>query len=109
MKALELEKSQIFSKLTKNAYHLFGVFIHEGEANFGHFWLFLYDTQNDRWLKYNDSLVTHVTEEQVFANTTGKTFNALSLIYVESEKMHAITSLMVRTPEYRNNPIYRNT
>jgi polyhydroxyalkanoate synthesis regulator phasin len=99
--ALEREKSGLFRDATKNEYHLFGVIVHEGEASFGHYWLLLFDAPNKRWLKYNDSLVTVVPEEQVFADTTGKTFNAQSLIYVESDKLESLTSVLVRSSHYR--------
>jgi cell division protein FtsL len=98
---LEKEKAGMFRDVTQNEYHLFGVLVHEGEASFGHYWLFLYDAPNKRWLKYNDSIVTAVPEEQVFADTTGKTFNAQSLIYVESDKLESLTSVLVRNSQYR--------
>jgi hypothetical protein len=99
---LEQEKASMFKDATHNEYHLFGIFLHEGEANFGHYWLLLYDAPRKRWLKYNDSLVIPVSEDQVFQDTTGKTFNAQSLIYVQSDKLESLTNVMVRNEGFRN-------
>jgi ubiquitin C-terminal hydrolase len=42
------------------AYRLHAVFIHQGQANYGHYWIYIYDHKNTQWWKYNDSLVTKV-------------------------------------------------
>lgn len=103
--SIKSEIHGLFQDFKGKKYHLFGVFMHDGEANFGHYWHYLYDSSKSRWLKYNDSLVTEVQEEEVFANTTGKTFSAFSLIFVEQERLSTLTSPFCRTPDYRQRCI----
>jgi hypothetical protein len=100
MASLKAEIDGMFDEYQDQPYNLYGIFMHEGGANFGHYWHYLWDNEKKRWLKYNDSKVSEVGEEEVFMNTTGKTFNAFSLIYVDVNHMD-MTSPFVRTPEYR--------
>ncbi len=104
--SLEQKIDTMFEDLSEKAYNLYGVFMHDGGANYGHYWHFLYDAPQKRWLKYNDSLITEVVEDQVFENTTGKSFSAFSLIYVEESEMIRLTSPFVRSESYRE--YYRN-
>ena len=97
---LKSEIIGIFDEYQDQPYNLYGIFMHEGGANFGHYWHYLWDDAKKRWIKYNDSKVSVVGEEEVFMNTTGKTFNAFSLIYVDINHMD-MTSPFARTPEYR--------
>ncbi|KAJ8322927.1 ubiquitin-specific protease ubp2 [Batrachochytrium dendrobatidis] len=86
---LEYKRSQIYSHMNGKEYQLYAVLVHEGEATFGHYWLFLYDLQDNgkgRWLKYNDSLVSEVLEHEVFADTTGSNANAYALVYIRSSE-----------------------
>lgn len=68
-----------YEDLTDIAYRLHAVFIHQGkksqvrwwhedtkskclagQANYGHYWVYIYNHQKEQWWKYNDSLVTKV-------------------------------------------------
>ncbi|KAJ3322272.1 ubiquitin-specific protease ubp2 [Boothiomyces sp. JEL0866] len=102
IKSLEQQRDSIFDDMTQEEYHLFGVFIHEGDANFGHYWNYLYDCHYKRWIHYNDSFVTEVTDVQVLANTSGKTFGAYTLIYIEKTQFQKLTTPMIRTSAYRD-------
>nr|CAG8514926.1 14491_t:CDS:10 [Entrophospora candida] len=66
---------QHYHDLKECEYHLHAVFIHSGQATFGHYWIYIYDIEKDRWLKYNDSYVTEVEEREVLADTTGSSAN----------------------------------
>jgi ubiquitin C-terminal hydrolase len=92
----------MFNDLMNNEYHLFGVFVHEGCANFGHYWQYLYDIHDCKWLKYNDSMVTVVSEDLIFQDTTGRTYGAFSLVYVKTEELKKLTSPFVRNEYFRN-------
>ncbi|KGL82383.1 Ubiquitin carboxyl-terminal hydrolase 25, partial [Tinamus guttatus] len=44
-------------------YRLHAVLVHEGQANAGHYWAYIYDHHQNRWMKYNDISVTKSTWE----------------------------------------------
>ncbi|KAJ3119387.1 ubiquitin-specific protease ubp2 [Nowakowskiella sp. JEL0407] len=87
---------------SKTKYTLHAVFIHEGQADFGHYWSFMYDRQTKRWLKYNDSIVTEVPESVVFEDTTGSSANAYCLMYCDDSEYTEIANTVARTTEIRD-------
>lgn len=50
------------SDLNNAEYKIHAVFHHEGGANFGHYWVYIYDDKAEvpRWLKYSDDTVSEV-------------------------------------------------
>lgn len=59
-------------------YELASVFIHRGSSpSWGHYFLYSRNLPHDadEWFKYNDSDVSAVPKEEVFADTTGSTAN----------------------------------
>ncbi|KAL9537940.1 hypothetical protein MBANPS3_011331 [Mucor bainieri] len=72
---------------TQMPYNLHAVFIHEGEANHGHYWVYIYDHKGDQWWKYNDATVHRVSETEIFNNTAGSTANPYFLVYVDAAKL----------------------
>lgn len=87
---IQLLKEKIqnqYSDYSKLAYNLHAVFIHQGQANYGHYWIYIYDHKGDQWWKYNDSLVTKVPETEILNDTTGSTANPYFLVYVDATKM----------------------
>ncbi|RHZ86596.1 hypothetical protein Glove_48g70 [Diversispora epigaea] len=83
--SLRYELGQQYNHLTECKYLLHAVFIHSGQANFGHYWIYIYDFEKNRWLKYNDSYVTEVDEYEVFADTTGSSANPYCMVYVREQ------------------------
>ncbi|OBZ83177.1 Ubiquitin carboxyl-terminal hydrolase 2 [Choanephora cucurbitarum] len=84
----ELKKSieTQYKDHTKVAYNLHAVFIHQGQANYGHYWIYILDHVKNQWWKYNDSLVTKVNESEIFHDTTGSTANPYFLVYVDANR-----------------------
>ncbi|GAN04328.1 hypothetical protein MAM1_0060c03788 [Mucor ambiguus] len=76
-----------YNDYTQLAYNLHAVFVHQGQANYGHYWVYIYDHNGDQWWKYNDSLVTKVNESEILHDTTGSTANPYFLVYVDATKM----------------------
>ncbi|EAR83769.2 ubiquitin carboxy-terminal hydrolase (macronuclear) [Tetrahymena thermophila SB210] len=69
-------------------YELFSILIHQGYANTGHYYCFIYDDKKQCWYKFNDSIVTKVTEEEVFKQSYGdqdNNCNACCLFYKNSQ------------------------
>ncbi|NXP33704.1 UBP28 hydrolase, partial [Leiothrix lutea] len=68
-------------------YHLHAVLVHEGQANAGHYWAFIYDQPRKRWLKYNDILVTESSWEELERESFGGLRNASAycLMYISDQ------------------------
>ncbi|KAL0073164.1 hypothetical protein F4703DRAFT_1746442 [Phycomyces blakesleeanus] len=97
--AIEVLRSKIknqYSSLTKDAYRIHAVFIHQGQANYGHYWVYMYDKPTDQWWKYNDSHVTKVEEAELFRDTSGSTANPYFLVYVREEDSDALVETVAK-------------
>ncbi|GAA5891905.1 hypothetical protein JCM8208_002930 [Rhodotorula glutinis] len=85
-KVVEGEKEEM-------GYELAAVFIHRGTALSGHYYIYQRDHRDpERWLRYNDSIVSEVSKDEVFKETTGDT-NAYFLSYVRKDCPNAIESI----------------
>jgi hypothetical protein len=84
---LQQKLATCYNDLNKVEYRLHAVFSHREEANYGHYWICIYDWENERWLKYNDETVTVVGEKEVFRETTGKDENPYCLVYVDAKEI----------------------
>ncbi|KAG2225679.1 hypothetical protein INT45_012151 [Circinella minor] len=80
---LKRKISSQYDDLKQMGYRLHAVFIHQGQANYGHYWIYIYNHQQEQWWKYNDSRVTRVEESEIFQNTTGSTANPYFLVYIK--------------------------
>lgn len=75
---LKQQLEQVWQDEQKVAYELTSVFIHRGATpTFGHYFFYSrhLPEKPDEWFKYNDSEVTPISKEDVFADTTGQTAN----------------------------------
>lgn len=61
---LKQKRNEQFTNMTKYEYKLQTVFIHRGEAGGGHYWIYIYDFENDVWREYNDEYVTEVRDRR---------------------------------------------
>uniref|UniRef100_A0A8C0U019 ubiquitinyl hydrolase 1 n=1 Tax=Cyanistes caeruleus TaxID=156563 RepID=A0A8C0U019_CYACU len=68
-------------------YHLHAVLVHEGQANAGHYWAFIYDQTRKRWLKYNDISVTESSWDELERESFGGLRNASAycLMYISDQ------------------------
>uniref|UniRef100_A0A8C6J541 ubiquitinyl hydrolase 1 n=1 Tax=Melopsittacus undulatus TaxID=13146 RepID=A0A8C6J541_MELUD len=68
-------------------YRLHAVLVHEGQANAGHYWAFIYDQPRKSWLKYNDISVTESSWEEVERDSFGGVRNASAycLMYISDK------------------------
>jgi ubiquitin carboxyl-terminal hydrolase 25/28 len=57
--------------MSKYKYHLHSICVHDGNANSGHYYSFIFDRFQNKWRKFNDIRVTEVTEEEVFKDSQG--------------------------------------
>ncbi|KAI8336791.1 hypothetical protein BC941DRAFT_514209 [Chlamydoabsidia padenii] len=82
-----------YDDLTECEYLLHAVFMHKGEANYGHYWLYILDHKTDCWWKFNDSIVTKVEESEILKNTTGTKSNPYFLVYIRKESIDSLAEV----------------
>ncbi|KAI8081488.1 uncharacterized protein BX664DRAFT_340513 [Halteromyces radiatus] len=92
-KEYELKIKHEYDDLTDCAYVLHAVFIHQGEAEYGHYWLYILDHEKDHWWQFNDSKVTKVAESEIFKNTSGQKANPYFLVYIRKDRIDSLTSV----------------
>ncbi|XP_042355609.1 ubiquitin carboxyl-terminal hydrolase 25 isoform X2 [Plectropomus leopardus] len=69
-------------------YRLHAVLVHEGQANAGHYWAYIYDPHQRCWMKYNDISVTKSTWEELVRDSFGgyRNASAYCLMYINDKK-----------------------
>ena len=66
--SLDRQLSEAYAPLQKEPYHLYGIWVHQGqeaEARSGHYVAFLKDWRKNRWMRFSDSSVQVATWEEV--------------------------------------------
>uniref|UniRef100_A0A8C8AH39 ubiquitinyl hydrolase 1 n=1 Tax=Otus sunia TaxID=257818 RepID=A0A8C8AH39_9STRI len=84
---LSIEQMYCDPLLQQVPYRLHAVLVHEGQANAGHYWAFIYDQPRGRWLKYNDISVTESSWEELERDSFGglKNASAYCLMYISDQ------------------------
>lgn len=79
-------------------YKLHAVLVHEGQASAGHYWAYIYDHANQRWMKYNDISITESSWEELERDSFGGMTNASAycLMYIDDRLPHLITGVLKR-------------
>ncbi|KAM4545798.1 ubiquitin carboxyl-terminal hydrolase 28 isoform 1-T1 [Odontesthes bonariensis] len=74
-------------------YRLHAVLVHEGQASAGHYWAYIYDHANQRWMKYNDVSITESSWEELERDSYGGMTNASAycLMYIDGRLPNLIT------------------
>ncbi|XP_067326913.1 ubiquitin carboxyl-terminal hydrolase 28 isoform X4 [Anolis sagrei] len=77
-------------RLQQVPYHLHAVLVHEGQANAGHYWAYIYHQPRKCWLKYNDVSVTESSWEELERDSFGGQRNASAycLMYINKKLPH---------------------
>jgi ubiquitin carboxyl-terminal hydrolase 25/28 len=65
MGKLEKQIDSVFENCKDHPYRLHAIFMHAGSHSGGHYWIYIYDFQNDIWRKYNDETVSLESEETI--------------------------------------------
>ncbi|OCT91176.1 hypothetical protein XELAEV_18014232mg [Xenopus laevis] len=71
-------------------YKLHAVLVHEGQANAGHYWAYIFDHHEERWMKYNDISVTKSSWEELERDSFGgyRNASAYCLMYINDEEKY---------------------
>ena len=81
MGTIDVQLENLYKDFKDFKYRIHAVFMHEGEASYGHYWTLLWDQEKSKWYKFNDSHVSEIPETTVFQDTTGKKANVYALAY----------------------------
>ena len=57
--------------MNNTPYFLHAIIVHDGSAQSGHYYAFIYDRNQHKWRKFNDIRITEVSEEEVFSFSNG--------------------------------------
>ncbi|KAI0095055.1 hypothetical protein BDY19DRAFT_916041 [Irpex rosettiformis] len=106
---LKKELEDLWKNDTAALYELSSVFIHRGSSpSFGHYFFYSRNlpANPDQWFKYNDSSVTVVSKEEVFADTTGSTANPYMLVFARkgSEVIETVRRVDIAALEADSTP-----
>ncbi|XP_056140145.1 ubiquitin carboxyl-terminal hydrolase 28 [Lampris incognitus] len=87
-----LEGMYADNTLCQVPYKLHAVLVHEGQASAGHYWAYIYDHANQRWMKYNDITITESSWEELVRDSYGGVTNASAycLMYIDDRLAHLI-------------------
>lgn len=61
--------------LKKIKYNLHSVCIHEGNAVSGHFWTYIWNKQQQKWFKFNDTEVSESNWDDLYENAVGGNYS----------------------------------
>ncbi|ANB14285.1 Ubp2p [Sugiyamaella lignohabitans] len=93
----EAVKNQ-FSDMKKIGYRIHSVFVHRGQATFGHYWIYINDMKQGVFRKYNDEYVTEVPYSEVFDDREDNTATPYFLVFVREDLANEYTDAVVRQP-----------
>ncbi|XP_034033705.1 ubiquitin carboxyl-terminal hydrolase 28 isoform X3 [Thalassophryne amazonica] len=88
-----LESMYSDNSLCQVPYRLHAVLVHEGQASAGHYWAYIYDHTDQRWMKYNDITITESSWEELEQDSFGGMTNASAycLMYIDDRLPYLIT------------------
>lgn len=101
MKELDEQIASIFQDCKDEPYRLHAVFMHRGGAKSGHYWIYIYDSQNKVWRNYNDEYVSDVEVRKVFEQEG--TATSTGVVYVKDELIGELTEAVRREPKSDEN------
>ncbi|KAI9248622.1 hypothetical protein BY458DRAFT_445771 [Sporodiniella umbellata] len=96
MKEIKSKIRHQYDDQKRLAYKLHAVFIHQGQASYGHYWVYILDHKENQWWKYNDSLITKVEESEILHDTTGSTANPYFLVYIDADKVDSLVQTIIK-------------
>jgi len=81
----EMRKAEA-GECQEHPYHLHAILVHDGSAESGHYYAFIFDRAEGLWYRFNDYRVTVECENVVFEESFGGVRNscAYGIIYVNS-------------------------
>jgi ubiquitin carboxyl-terminal hydrolase 25/28 len=87
-----------FETMKNHGYRVHSVFIHRGQATFGHYWIYINDIKNRVFRKYNDEYITEVQYSEVFDTNDENTATPYFVVFVREDLANDYVDALVRDP-----------
>ncbi|KAG5357980.1 Ubiquitin carboxyl-terminal hydrolase 2 [Yarrowia sp. B02] len=85
-----------FAHMKQIGYKIHAVFIHRGEASFGHYWTYIRDHQGGFFRKYNDEKITRVDDSEVMDFDDKNTATPYFLVFVREDLIDSMVEPLYR-------------
>lgn len=86
LRNLKATIEESFDEFRGSRYLLQSILMHEGSAESGHYYSYIFDFEKKSWRKFNDRIVTEEKEEAVMLNAKGNgIISAYCLIYIRED------------------------
>ncbi|KEY65418.1 hypothetical protein S7711_04316 [Stachybotrys chartarum IBT 7711] len=85
LKEREMRLDELLTEQTKVAYRLHAVICHSGHLTSGHYWVWIYDFEDEVWRKYNDAAVTVNDDTTDLLNKLSSSGEPYYLCYVRDD------------------------
>lgn len=83
---IDTQIEKCYESLRTKPYHLYSILIHEGSADSGHYYSYIYEIQNKKWRKFNDINISEEAEPQIIKEAQGVNYtSAYYLVYAQEE------------------------
>mmetsp|Transcript_21701 Transcript_21701/g.20808 ORF Transcript_21701/g.20808 Transcript_21701/m.20808 type:complete len:113 (+) Transcript_21701:1482-1820(+) len=108
IKELNEQIAIAYKHMNKTPYYLHAIIVHDGNAQSGHYFAFIFDWFQKKWRKYNDIRITEVSEEEVFTNSNGVFGHSTGywVVYVDESIQKELSSFNINSYCYdKNNPV----
>jgi ubiquitin carboxyl-terminal hydrolase 25/28 len=90
---IEEEIEKCYESIRTEPYILNSILIHEGSAEMGHYYSYVFDIETNSWKKYNDINISDESPEQVFKEAKGHNVtSAYYLVYVLKDVLSTLGS-----------------
>lgn len=96
IKTLDNKIENQFSDMKQVGYRLHSVFIHRGQATFGHYWIYIRDFKNNVYRMYNDQTIKEVPESEIFSDNEENTATPYFLVFIRADLADKLVDSVVR-------------
>ncbi|KAI1007567.1 hypothetical protein K3495_g657 [Podosphaera aphanis] len=97
IEVLQQKLKNQFTDMREYEYKLHAVFIHRGEAGGGHYWVYIYDSEQDIWRQYNDEYVSEVrNRDYIFNHESVGGGTPYYVVYVRSSELKELVDPVCR-------------
>lgn len=94
--SLDSQIQSQFAHMKQIGYKIHAVFIHRGEASFGHYWTYIRDHQGGFFRKYNDEKITRVEDSEVMDFDDKNTATPYFLVFVREDLIDTMVEPLYR-------------
>lgn len=92
-----LVKNQ-FADMKCLGYRIHSVFIHRGQATFGHYWIYINDMKAKQFRKYNDEYVTEIPDSMIYDESEENAATPYFLVFVREDLADDYVDALIRDP-----------